>query len=38
MFYCENGRDGLRKAMAKEGLREVDFDFEPDGSKISLNI
>jgi len=38
MFYCENGRDGLRKAMAKEGLREVNFDFEPEGSKISLNI
>ncbi len=38
MFYCENGRDKLRKAMAKEGLREIAFDFEPDGSKISLNI
>ncbi|MCW3999798.1 MAG: galactokinase [Candidatus Bathyarchaeota archaeon] len=38
MFYCENGRDSLRKAMAKEGLREIAFDFEADGSKISLNL
>ncbi len=38
MFYCDNGRDGLRKAMAKEGLREVSFDFEPEGSKISFNL
>ncbi len=38
MFYCENGRDGLRKAMAKEGLREVAFNFEHEGSKISLNL
>ncbi len=38
MFYCENGRDGLRKALAKEGLREVAFHFEPEGSKISLNL
>ncbi|MCW4029822.1 MAG: galactokinase [Candidatus Bathyarchaeota archaeon] len=38
MFYCENGRDKLRKAMAKEGLREVAFCFEPDGSKISLHL
>lgn len=38
MFYCENGRDKLRKAMAQEGLREVAFCFEPDGSKISLHL
>jgi D-glycero-alpha-D-manno-heptose-7-phosphate kinase len=38
MFYCDNGRDKLRKAMAKEGLREVRFGFEPDGSKISLHL
>ena len=38
MFYCDNGRDKLRKAMGKEGLREVRFGFEPDGSKISLHI
>jgi D-glycero-alpha-D-manno-heptose-7-phosphate kinase len=38
MFYCENGRDKLRKTMAKEGLREVAFGFEADGSKISLHL
>jgi D-glycero-alpha-D-manno-heptose-7-phosphate kinase len=38
MFYCENGRDKLRKAMAREGLKEVDFGFEHEGSKIVINL
>jgi len=38
MFYCENGKERLRKAMAREGLREVDFGFEREGSKIVMNI
>lgn len=38
MFYCENGRDKLRKAMAEEGLKEVDFGFEREGSKIIINL
>jgi D-glycero-alpha-D-manno-heptose-7-phosphate kinase len=38
MFYCENGKDRLRKAMAKEGLIEVRFGFEQEGSKIVINI
>jgi D-glycero-alpha-D-manno-heptose-7-phosphate kinase len=38
MFYCENGKDGLREVMAKEGLREVRFGFEPEGSKIVINL
>jgi len=38
MFYCEDGRSRIRKAMAKEGLREVMFSFEEDGCKVSLNI
>jgi D-glycero-alpha-D-manno-heptose-7-phosphate kinase len=38
VFYCENGRDKLRKAMAREGLREVDFRFEREGSKIATNL
>jgi D-glycero-alpha-D-manno-heptose-7-phosphate kinase len=38
MFYSDNGRDKLRKAMAKEGLREIAFGFEPEGSKISLHL
>jgi D-glycero-alpha-D-manno-heptose-7-phosphate kinase len=38
MFYCEDGRSKLRKVMAKEGLREIAFGFEPDGSKIAVHI
>ena len=38
MFYCEEGKDKLRKAMSKEGLREVRFGFESSGSKIVINI
>jgi len=38
MLYCENGRDKLRKAMASEGLTEVRFGFEREGSKIVINL
>jgi D-glycero-alpha-D-manno-heptose-7-phosphate kinase len=38
MFYCESCKDKIRKAMAKEGLREISFNFEPHGSTISLNV
>jgi len=38
MFYCENGKDRLRKVMVKEGLTEVRFDFEREGSKIVINL
>jgi len=38
MFYCENGRDKVRKALAREGLREVRFGFEREGSKIVINL
>jgi len=38
MFYCENGRDAIRKAMAREGLREVRFGLGAEGSKIVLNM
>jgi D-glycero-alpha-D-manno-heptose-7-phosphate kinase len=38
MFYSENGKERLRNAMAKEGLKEVRFRFDFDGSKILLNI
>ncbi|MDG6982747.1 MAG: galactokinase [Nitrososphaerota archaeon] len=37
MLYCENGRSKLRAAMAKEGLFEYRFHFEPEGSKIIHN-
>jgi len=38
VFYCENGKDRLKKTMAKEGLAEVRFRFEPSGSKIIINL
>lgn len=38
MFYCENDKDRLRKAMGKEGLKEVRFSFEEEGSKVIINI
>ncbi|HML02151.1 MAG TPA: galactokinase [Candidatus Bathyarchaeia archaeon] len=38
MFYCEDRKDRLRKAMAKEGLSEVRFGFEREGSKIVVNL
>ena len=38
MFYCENSKDKLRKAMTKAGLREVTFGFEPDGTKIAVHM
>jgi len=38
MFYSENGKERLRNAMSKEGLKEVRFRFDLDGSKIILNI
>lgn len=37
MFYCEEGREKVRKAMVKEGLREVKFRLGVEGSKIMLN-
>jgi D-glycero-alpha-D-manno-heptose-7-phosphate kinase len=38
VFYCENHKDKVRKTMAREDLREVRFRFEPEGSKIVINI
>jgi len=38
MFYCENGKDKLRKAMSKEGLSEVRFQFQNEGSKIIIDL
>ncbi len=38
MFYCENGKDKLRKALADKGLSEVRFGFEREGSKIVINL
>jgi D-glycero-alpha-D-manno-heptose-7-phosphate kinase len=38
MLYCNNGREGLRKAMEREGLTEHRFHFDPEGSKIIYNV
>lgn len=38
MFYCENHKDRLRKAMAEYGLEEVRFRFEEGGSKVVIDI
>jgi D-glycero-alpha-D-manno-heptose-7-phosphate kinase len=38
MFYCENGEAKLRKTMVSEGLGEVRLRFEPEGSKIVINM
>jgi len=38
MFYCENGKDRLRKALADEGLTEMRFHFDFEGSKVLVNF
>lgn len=38
IFYCEKGKDNLRKAMAKEGLIETPFQFDYEGTKIIYNL
>ena len=38
MFYVERDKDNLRKALEKEGLKEVRFRFEPEGTKVLVNL
>ncbi len=38
MFYCEEHRNHLRKAMAEEGLREMRYRFDFEGSKVLINL
>lgn len=38
MFYIEGNRNKLREAMLREGLREAQFKFEPEGSKVLANL
>jgi len=38
MFYSESGKKKLRDAMTKEGLKEVRFRFDYEGSKALLNL
>ncbi|MBI3385279.1 galactokinase [Candidatus Gottesmanbacteria bacterium] len=37
-FYCEEKQERLRKALIKEGLEEVKFHFDFEGSKLLVNI
>jgi D-glycero-alpha-D-manno-heptose-7-phosphate kinase len=38
IFYCNEGKDKLRKAMNKEGLIEQPFQFDYEGTKIIANL
>ena len=38
MFYCEEHRNRLRRAMAEEGLREMRYRFDFEGSKVLINF
>ncbi|MCC6449315.1 MAG: galactokinase [Candidatus Aureabacteria bacterium] len=38
MFYCEADKRPLRRAMAQEGLRELHFKFDDEGSKVLVNF
>jgi D-glycero-alpha-D-manno-heptose-7-phosphate kinase len=38
LFYCDNDKHKLRQAMAAEGLREVRFRIDQDGSKVLVNL
>jgi len=38
MFYCEEHRSRLRKAMAEEGLQEMRYRFDFEGSKVLINL
>jgi D-glycero-alpha-D-manno-heptose-7-phosphate kinase len=37
-FYCEKGQSELRKAMLQQGLRELRYDFDFEGTKILANF
>jgi len=37
MFYCDSAHDELRGAMKAEGLREMSFRFDFDGTKVIFN-
>ena len=38
MFYCNNGKNGFRRTMEQEGLREMRFRLDWEGSKVLVNI
>ncbi|MCJ7459505.1 MAG: hypothetical protein MUP17_10990 [candidate division Zixibacteria bacterium] len=38
MFFCNNGKNGFRKKMEQEELKEMRFRLDFDGSKVLVNI
>ena len=38
LFYCDDSKQRLRQAMAAEGLREMRFRVDQDGSKVLVNL
>jgi D-glycero-alpha-D-manno-heptose-7-phosphate kinase len=38
MFFCNNGKNGFRKIMEQEGLKEMRFRLDFEGSKVLINI
>ena len=38
MFYCEDGKQRLREAMRQAGLRELNFRFDFEGSKVVFDV
>jgi len=38
MFYCNNGKNGFRKKMEQEELKEMRFRLDFEGSKVLINI
>lgn len=38
VFYCEDKKEKLRKALAEQGLDEVKFHFDFEGTKLLVNI
>jgi len=38
MFYCNNGKNGFRKALEQAGLKEMRFNLDFEGSKVIVNI
>jgi len=38
MFYCNNGKNGFRKALENEGLKEMRYHLDFEGSKVLINI
>ena len=38
MFYCNNNKNKLRDAMEAQGLQEMRFKVDPEGSKVLGNF